>query len=243
LHIIKLNTVSSTNDIAKAEVKSRGSVYVVAENQTKGRGRNKNAWYGNPGENLYCSFGILHKRSPSLQRLVIYQVAAALAVKESLLELSNLDVFRIKYPNDILAKTPGGYRKICGILIEHEFLGNKCLSSVTGIGINVMQTDFPSEIKNTATSLSLLGSGIKPDDLLHVLISKYKKYNRTRMEEVFTQWKAELGIEGKKAEIINSSGIWTIKKIQRDCRLLLINDSNSEQRLIDDADTIRYNVD
>ena len=55
----------------------------------------------------------------------------------------------LKWPNDVLA----GGRKLAGILCERH--GD---NAIAGIGVNVRQREFPSEIANRATSLALLGS-------------------------------------------------------------------------------------
>ena len=58
---------------------------------------------------------------------------------------------RIKWPNDIYV----GDLKICGILIENILDGSNVSASIIGVGLNLNQTDFPSDIPNP-TSISLL---------------------------------------------------------------------------------------
>jgi BirA family biotin operon repressor/biotin-[acetyl-CoA-carboxylase] ligase len=64
--------------------------------------------------------------------------------------------FGIKWPNDIVVSAEGGpYRKICGILTEMRLEEMEIRDIVIGIGLNVNQTEFPEEIRETAGSLRL----------------------------------------------------------------------------------------
>jgi BirA family biotin operon repressor/biotin-[acetyl-CoA-carboxylase] ligase len=57
----------------------------------------------------------------------------------------------LKWPNDILI----GGRKVCGILTEMHAEVTRVRYVVVGIGINVNQSSFPSELQAIATSLRL----------------------------------------------------------------------------------------
>ena len=59
--------------------------------------------------------------------------------------------FGLKWPNDVLV----GGRKIAGILCERH--GD---SVIVGIGVNVLETEFPSEIAGRATSLALVAPAL-----------------------------------------------------------------------------------
>jgi len=56
----------------------------------------------------------------------------------------------VKWPNDIYIND----KKACGLLIENVFRGAQWSFAVVGIGLNVNQTDFPSDLQHKATSLS-----------------------------------------------------------------------------------------
>jgi BirA family biotin operon repressor/biotin-[acetyl-CoA-carboxylase] ligase len=59
----------------------------------------------------------------------------------------------LKWPNDIMA----GERKLGGILLEARTRGRSMDHAVLGIGINVnsRENDFPSDLRDTATSLMM----------------------------------------------------------------------------------------
>ena len=59
----------------------------------------------------------------------------------------------LKWPNDLLIEG----KKFCGILTEMNAEATRVRYVVIGIGINVNQTKFPSELREIATSLRLAG--------------------------------------------------------------------------------------
>jgi BirA family biotin operon repressor/biotin-[acetyl-CoA-carboxylase] ligase len=53
----------------------------------------------------------------------------------------------LKWPNDVLAKGKGrDYRKICGILIENTACADGEQALRIGVGLNINQKTFPSEV-------------------------------------------------------------------------------------------------
>lgn len=51
---------------------------------------------------------------------------------------------KIKWPNDIYI----GNHKVCGILIENNVSADKIHSSIIGVGFNLNQREFPSDLPN-----------------------------------------------------------------------------------------------
>jgi biotin-(acetyl-CoA carboxylase) ligase len=62
----------------------------------------------------------------------------------------------IKWPNDIYL----GNQKIGGILIEHKIMGTSIEHTLAGIGLNINQTQFSSEIPNPVSLIHLLRNEI-----------------------------------------------------------------------------------
>ncbi len=104
IEIYNLSEVTSTNDYARELLSQNNLVLVSALNQTEGRGRKGNNWFGSYGKNLYISFGIKHQNTISPNQLASLQAMSALIVKKALRTVTNSDTFYIKYPNDIYAK-------------------------------------------------------------------------------------------------------------------------------------------
>jgi BirA family transcriptional regulator, biotin operon repressor / biotin---[acetyl-CoA-carboxylase] ligase len=64
----------------------------------------------------------------------------------------------VKWPNDIYA----GEKKIAGILIETSVMGNALSSAVLGIGLNLNQMNFSSNIPNPVSLKMITGAGYDP---------------------------------------------------------------------------------
>jgi BirA family biotin operon repressor/biotin-[acetyl-CoA-carboxylase] ligase len=242
LHHEHFREISSTNDYAKELLEKHPLVLVTADYQTSGRGRNQHKWEGDYGLNVYASLGINHENGPlALDNIAMYQILACLATKSVLQRLTNFDSFQLKYPNDVYAKTDGVYKKISGILAEHSFLGASCTRTVIGIGINNEQEDF-EELSANATSLALLGYKIDNVELTNMLASKLIDFLNVNHIDIFNQWQKELKIVGKTAKLINNGEFVVIHRILPDGRLLALSTETNEEKIIDNGDSIRYNL-
>lgn len=139
--------LGSTMDRA-AELAAKDALHgtiVGAESQTDGEGRLGRKWLSRPGEGLYLTY-ILRKELPPHDSPAL-TICLGLAVAEALARHSDLR-FDLRWPNDVLVND----RKVCGILVKYDkgaFLA--------GIGINIKQTEFPSDLATPATSLAIEG--------------------------------------------------------------------------------------
>lgn len=144
--------VDSTNNVLKklaADNAPEGTV-VISDIQLAGRGRRGRTWMSEPGLGIWMSVLLRPDLHPSqVQTLTL---ASAVAVMRAL-EPLGIEGLGIKWPNDILINK----KKVCGILTELNAEAEKIEWVVIGIGLNVNHGigDFPSEIRDTATSLRL----------------------------------------------------------------------------------------
>lgn len=141
-------TIPSTNDYLLTLDGATDGLVVVTDLQTSGRGRGANKWAAAAGENLL--FSIVVYLDTAAPTLALLPVLSALGVCEALDQVGVGGVMT-KWPNDIVADD----KKLCGILIESRVQGNRA-RTVAGIGLNVNQIHFPSELMTTATSLARL---------------------------------------------------------------------------------------
>ena len=145
-----LNEVDSTNNYAKelAVSGNRNNTVVIAEKQTGGKGRMGRSFFSPEGNGLYMS--VLCRPDIEVSSSPLITSYTAVAVAEAIEKLSGYNT-NIKWVNDVFMKG----RKICGILTEagFDFEGGTVDYAVIGIGINVLGTEFPEEISNTATSI------------------------------------------------------------------------------------------
>jgi BirA family biotin operon repressor/biotin-[acetyl-CoA-carboxylase] ligase len=77
---------------------------------------------------------------------------AVAAVVRELIKPPVVAAVSLKWPNDVYV----GDQKIAGILVQNGLRGKAIAWSVIGIGLNVNEVNFPSELTTVATSLRLL---------------------------------------------------------------------------------------
>jgi BirA family biotin operon repressor/biotin-[acetyl-CoA-carboxylase] ligase len=140
----------STNSDALQAARSgapHGSVY-FADEQRAGRGRGDHTWDSAAGYGLYLS-ALLRPPIPA-NRLPFLPLSAGLAAAEAIRSVAGVNI-DLRWPNDLLI----GPRKVGGILVESKISGGTAEYVVAGIGINVHQSDFASDLSTPATSLDL----------------------------------------------------------------------------------------
>jgi BirA family biotin operon repressor/biotin-[acetyl-CoA-carboxylase] ligase len=144
-----LGVAASTNDELSLRARA-GAVewsVVLAERQTRGRGRQGRAW-SSPAGNVHLS--LLLRPSLVPEAWGVLPLAAGVAVREAVASLGV--AADLKWPNDVLARG----RKLAGILVEATSGGDGLDSAVVGIGVNVAAA--PAELGDEATALSAEGA-------------------------------------------------------------------------------------
>ncbi|MDK2794712.1 MAG: BirA family transcriptional regulator, partial [Caldanaerobacter sp.] len=146
---IHKESLSSTNDMAKElAYKVPDGTVIVAEEQTKGRGRMGRSWFSEKSSCILTS--VILKPQIRPENTVALTQVAALAVVKAIEEVCSVKT-KIKWPNDIILNS----KKVCGILTEMSSEIDVVNYIVIGIGINVNCTEFPDDLKEKATSLQL----------------------------------------------------------------------------------------
>jgi BirA family transcriptional regulator, biotin operon repressor / biotin---[acetyl-CoA-carboxylase] ligase len=176
-------SVESTQKIAHLlayEDAPEGTV-IIAEEQLSGRGRMDRKWHSPKYTGIWMSI-ILRPNIP-LPKAPQLTLLAAVAIVQAIEDLTGL-LPEIKWPNDILIKG----KKVTGILTELEAEADRINSIIIGIGMNVNQTndDFPSELQQIATSLSLeKGEKVARADLIKGIFMNLEKLYLLYLEEGF----------------------------------------------------------
>lgn len=176
--------IDSTNSEARrlAEAGDAGSIWIVADRQTAGRGRRGRVWQTQQG-NLAATL-LIRPQGPQVAQL---SFAAALAVSDMVSAFAPGAKIAVKWPNDVLA----GGRKIAGILLE---AGPGWLA--VGMGVNLAAapegTEFP------AIALADLGmTPPLPDTALTVIADRFAHWYDAWVEDGFeplrTAWLARAG--------------------------------------------------
>jgi BirA family transcriptional regulator, biotin operon repressor / biotin---[acetyl-CoA-carboxylase] ligase len=169
----------STNSDAMAGARNgapHGSVW-FADEQLAGRGRGGHAWHSAPGEGLYVSV-LLRLKIPA-GTLLLLPLAAGLAAAEAVRAVSGLHV-DLRWPNDLLI----GPSKAGGILVEANSEGQSGGYAVAGIGINVHQRRFASDLATPATSLDLAAERrVSRQPLLAALLKSLEREARALQDQ------------------------------------------------------------
>lgn len=182
-----LPETTSTQDIAHTlarEGAPEGTV-VLAEVQTRGRGRRGRCWYS-PRGGLW--FTLILRPSVPPQYLTLLTIATAVAVAEAVHDLTGL-VPELKWPNDVLVEE----RKVCGILTEAALELDTLHYVLLGVGINVNNELLP-DLRSQATSLhEVLGHHVPRTALLTLVLYHldrlYTQVLERRSEVVTESWR------------------------------------------------------
>lgn len=198
--LITFDQVDSTNKTA-AELLSLSKVdhgaVILANAQTDGRGQRGSSWLASPGLDITLSIVVKPKDLRADGQFVISKVAS-LAVFDTVRAHVQDDV-RIKWPNDVLV----GRRKIAGILIKNDVIGELVMASIIGIGINVNNTALDPEL--VATSMALeTGKTFDRTEVMQMLLDRFHhwwdKWDRNRGEGLVS-YSDRLWTRGRWAEM------------------------------------------
>jgi BirA family transcriptional regulator, biotin operon repressor / biotin---[acetyl-CoA-carboxylase] ligase len=124
------SSVGSTNVEAKTLYDSgvTGPLWLIADEQTAGRGRLGRSWVSKPG-NLYTTLLINSEAGTNHASDVSF--LAAVAVHDAISAIKKIPNLKLKWPNDCLIDGA----KVCGIL--PEVIGQAPLTFAIGCGINI----------------------------------------------------------------------------------------------------------
>ena len=118
---------ASTNAVLLSE-RGLGTVLLVAEAQTAGRGRRGRRWHSTPGADLTFSLAVSLRRPA--RELAALSLVAGIAVTRTL-RAAGVSRAALKWPNDLVVDGA----KLGGILVETRAEGGR-MRAVLGIGIN-----------------------------------------------------------------------------------------------------------
>ncbi len=194
--------IGSTNDeaLAWAARGARDFSLVLADEQTKGRGRLTRRWHTPAGMALAFSL-ILRPTAPEARFPMRLSGLASLAIADALANVGLQSA--IKWPNDVLV----GGRKLAGILVECTWKGAVLDSCVIGIGLNAFVGSIPEakDLRYPATSVETeLGTRPERLTLLHdVLAALAHRRDRIATAEFKAAWEDRLAFRGQNVILSN----------------------------------------
>jgi len=170
---------------------------VLAESQTRGRGRLGRNWFSPKYKGIYLSLVLRPKILPS--QASILTLLSAVSICEAVKEITGLDT-QIKWPNDILLFS----KKLGGILTELNAEMDGVNFVIIGVGLNVNNdkktlvsgaTSLKEQTKENINRISLL------QEILRKIEKNYLVFQKTGARAVVERWR-ELSITlGKRVKV------------------------------------------
>lgn len=167
-NVIVEDSLESTNDyllqLIDQNTQLAPQTVVLAENQTKGKGRHGRNWITAPG-NIFLS--MYWPFNGDIEKLYGLSLVVGIAIAR-VLRANGLDAVQLKWPNDIYWQNA----KMGGILIETK---NKAtinlVATVIGIGLNLVAVDGNGNINQKTTCVEqALQRQINRDQLIAELL-------------------------------------------------------------------------
>ena len=226
------DTIGSTNDEALrwSDAGAADFSLVIAEEQTKGRGRFERRWVTNPTSALAFSL-ILHPTPEERSQLVLFAPLCGLALRATIETQFGLQA-EIKWPNDVLL----GRRKTAGILVEANWSGENISGIVLGVGVNVLRGSIPPVEFQQFPATCLEEHCRDPVDRYQLLKGLLNAIAVWRAEigspAFFEAWQRYLAFKGEIVRIEDSqktSIIGRVKGIDTRGRLVLTLDNGTEK--------------
>jgi BirA family biotin operon repressor/biotin-[acetyl-CoA-carboxylase] ligase len=196
-------TASTNADaLALAEDGAPEWTVVATAHQTVGRGRRGRSWTSAPGKALL--FSVVLRPDTSPERVPVLSLLAADAMAAACTEVAGVHV-RCKWPNDLVV----GERKVAGILPEASVTEMKVRHVCVGIGVNVAmgESDFPPDVRATATSLAPEGPGPDQGVLLERFLAGFRvAYASPAWEEGLERYRRRCVTLGRPVRAIAEHG-------------------------------------
>ena len=203
--VIYLDETDSTNRQARllAMDGARHGTLVIADTQSAGRGRRGRGWISPAGEGIFMSLIVRPDAPPG--EVAKMSLTLALAVGRAIERVTGLTA-KIKWPNDIVI----GGRKICGLLLEMDATSEKVNSIVAGVGINVHQAEFDTEIAHTASSLDLMcGRRVSRSEIVRAFLEEFERAMAMEDSAMMDEYRGRSATIGQRVQVISLSGTYT----------------------------------
>jgi len=234
--IYYFENITSTQDIAfRLSYKEEGTL-IIAENQTKGRGRWGRGWFSFPYKGLY--FSLIFKPQDSF-KLSLLSLLLSVSVAEATEEIFKIKI-GIKWPNDLILKN----KKLAGVLTE-VCREKESVIVVGGVGVNV--NNEKQELPPSGISLKeFFGKKINRLELLKEILRKIERNYvlfKEKKSHILEKWHKYNITLGKKVEVIlNNQKIEGIASALDEFGHLLVRKDNGEIEKIVNPQVFRQSL-
>lgn len=201
---VELAETDSTNRVAK-ELAAHGApegTLVVATCQSKGKGRLGRSFFS-PEGGIYMSMVL--RPQIAAEKALLITTCGAVAVARAIEKRSGCET-GIKWVNDIFVNG----RKVCGILAEAGFSGEKEYPDyvVLGIGINVKKQSVPEELKDIVGCLEDTATGtVSKEELIAAVWEEFAGLYQTLSTAVYMEeYKRRSILLGREVTVLAAEG-------------------------------------
>ncbi|MFN7198857.1 MAG: biotin--[acetyl-CoA-carboxylase] ligase [Bacteroidota bacterium] len=179
---MSLSSVDSTNDEARRYIQAGIAVpgmAIFTADQQKGKGQRGKTWEAAKDQSLALSI-LIKPDFLTVQQQFLLSALNALGTRAWLATQVATDQFRIKWPNDLY----WNHQKIGGILIENIVTsGGEWNWAIVGIGINLNQDQFPSDLPNPVSLFQLNGKKSEPATAAKSLCASLSDFFQSAMNK------------------------------------------------------------
>jgi BirA family biotin operon repressor/biotin-[acetyl-CoA-carboxylase] ligase len=197
--IFYYDTLTSTIDMAmEFGVKGCASgTLILAESQTKGKGRLGRNWFSPKHKGLYMSLILRPNMLPT--QASILTLLAAVSICDAIKSASGIAT-QIKWPNDLLVNN----KKICGILTQVVAETDRIDFVIISAGINVNNdkkallstaTSLKEQKKEEVSRVSLL------QEILRELEANYLSLEKKGVGQILEKWRQSNGTLGRRVKV------------------------------------------
>ncbi len=200
-NILYSETVSSTMEVARQHAVARApeGTLVVAESQTKGKGRLGRNWFSPKYKGIYISL-VLRPDIPPREASIL-TLLAAVSICEAVQNAAGIEA-QIKWPNDILIHN----KKAGGILTELSAETDTVFFIIIGMGLNVNNdekslypgsTSLKEHRKEEISRLEVLC------EILRRIEHNYLFFKRRGSQRILESWKDFNITLGRRVRVIS----------------------------------------
>ncbi len=211
-----LDTTDSTNNYAMARLHEGMATHGMAwfaKEQTAGKGQRGKHWESEPGSSILLTL-LLKPTAIFIQNPFYLSALVATSCTEFLTKITG-EEFYIKWPNDLYWRD----RKTGGILIENKYSGENWNWAAVGIGINVNQTMFNSDL-NRAISLRQVADKDNFDpvvlarELHEFLLERYDSFGNKDYDPVLKKYNIELYKKGQEVKLKKDNAVFSTRVLE-----------------------------
>lgn len=194
------DVLDSTNRVARELPSCEIPHIIIANEQTKGRGRLGRSFYSPANAGLYMTLAF--KPTFGLDRAMLTTTFAAVAVCNAIEKTMGLYP-KIKWVNDLYMNG----KKVCGIMTEAQTsveTGN-IDRIILGIGVNCFETQLPEDLEDIAVSLGTPKMEYTRNQLAAAIVNEFfALLDEPDTKKVLRQYKSRSFILGEQIMIYNT---------------------------------------